>query len=187
MAVYDLTKPVEALVVSVWAPWADLIATGPKTIETRTWATRWRGPIVILCTKTKNKDTKAAMELYQSDAWEGGPLLDADYVPSYGKVLALATLSEVRPMMEADKPAALYADHWSIEYWHSKSKRWQTKFSWVLEDVMSVEPFDMNGKQSPFRHIFQPGELRPIATPELCFKRPCTTTFTKRQLQLPGL
>ncbi len=33
--------------LSVKQPWADLIASGEKTIETRTWWTGYRGPLVI--------------------------------------------------------------------------------------------------------------------------------------------
>lgn len=29
-------------------PWAELVASGRKTIETRTWATKYRGPLLIV-------------------------------------------------------------------------------------------------------------------------------------------
>lgn len=33
-------------------PWATLVAVGAKTIETRSWGTRYRGPVVIHAAKT---------------------------------------------------------------------------------------------------------------------------------------
>ncbi len=33
--------------LSLWQPWASLIALGVKTIETRSWATNYRGPLAI--------------------------------------------------------------------------------------------------------------------------------------------
>jgi hypothetical protein len=33
--------------LSLWQPWASLIAVGAKRIETRGWATKYRGPIAI--------------------------------------------------------------------------------------------------------------------------------------------
>lgn len=33
--------------LSLWQPWASLIAVGEKQIETRSWATNYRGPLVI--------------------------------------------------------------------------------------------------------------------------------------------
>ena len=35
-------------------PWANLIASGQKTIETRTWATIYRGPLLIVSSKRPN-------------------------------------------------------------------------------------------------------------------------------------
>lgn len=33
--------------LTLWQPWASLIALGAKTIETRSWSTKYRGPIAI--------------------------------------------------------------------------------------------------------------------------------------------
>lgn len=38
--------------ISLWQPWASLIAYGVKTIETRSWSTSYRGPIAIHAAKT---------------------------------------------------------------------------------------------------------------------------------------
>ncbi len=34
-------------VLTIWQPWASLIACGAKKYETRSWATKYRGPIAI--------------------------------------------------------------------------------------------------------------------------------------------
>ena len=39
--------------ISLWEPWASLMATGAKTIETRGWATRHRGPLLICAAKRR--------------------------------------------------------------------------------------------------------------------------------------
>ena len=33
--------------ISLWEPWATLLATGQKRIETRSWSTDYRGPVAI--------------------------------------------------------------------------------------------------------------------------------------------
>ena len=33
--------------ITIWQPWASLLATGAKRYETRGWATKYRGPIAI--------------------------------------------------------------------------------------------------------------------------------------------
>lgn len=37
----------EIPVLSLWQPWATLVALGVKSIETRSWSTKYRGPIAI--------------------------------------------------------------------------------------------------------------------------------------------
>lgn len=34
-------------VLTLWQPWASLVALGVKTIETRSWSTKYRGPLAI--------------------------------------------------------------------------------------------------------------------------------------------
>lgn len=68
--------------ISVKQPWANMIATGEKTIETRTWSTDFRGEILIVSSK------------------------DPD-IPPAGCAVAVATLVDCRPMSVLDEPAAL--------------------------------------------------------------------------------
>lgn len=51
--------------ISLWQPWATLIATGAKQIETRSWATSYRGPIAIHAAKRKVRK-----ELIELAEWE---------------------------------------------------------------------------------------------------------------------
>lgn len=44
------TQPIKAL--SLWQPWASLVAYGVKRHETRHWSTAYRGPIAIHAAKT---------------------------------------------------------------------------------------------------------------------------------------
>ena len=67
--------------LSVKQPWANLIASGLKTIETRTWATAYRGPLLIVSSKRPN-------------------------IPPAGSAVAIAELVDCRPMTRADEGAA---------------------------------------------------------------------------------
>jgi ASCH domain len=67
--------------LSIKQPWANLIAAGEKTIETRTWATNYRGPILIVSSKTPK-------------------------IEPAGFALAIADLADCRPMTRLDEPAA---------------------------------------------------------------------------------
>lgn len=43
------TEPIKA--ITLWQPWATLIALGAKSFETRSWAITYRGPLVIHASK----------------------------------------------------------------------------------------------------------------------------------------
>lgn len=68
--------------LSVKQPWANLIASGQKTIETRLWATHYRGELLIISSRKP------------------------DIAPA-GHAVAIATLIECRPMTQADEEAAM--------------------------------------------------------------------------------
>ncbi|WP_454763386.1 ASCH domain-containing protein [Cupriavidus campinensis] len=46
-----LTRPLPAKALSIRQPWAFLIVHGHKDIENRSWATRFRGPLLIHASK----------------------------------------------------------------------------------------------------------------------------------------
>lgn len=67
--------------LSVKQPWANLIAAGDKTIETRTWSTDYRGDILIVSSKTPR-------------------------IKPAGYALAIVRLVGCRPMTERDEAEA---------------------------------------------------------------------------------
>lgn len=67
--------------LSVKQPWANLIASGQKTIETRLWATDFRGELLIVSSKTPK-------------------------IEPAGYALAIARLVECRQMTLEDQAAA---------------------------------------------------------------------------------
>ena len=44
--------------LTIWQPWASLMCLGIKRIETRGWATRYRGPLVIHAAKRMVQDPR---------------------------------------------------------------------------------------------------------------------------------
>lgn len=67
--------------ISIKQPWANMIASGKKTIEVRTWSTSYRGPILLVSSK------RPAIE------------------PA-GCAVAVAELVDCRVMTNADEPQA---------------------------------------------------------------------------------
>ncbi|HPA21514.1 MAG TPA: ASCH domain-containing protein [Verrucomicrobiae bacterium] len=50
--------------ISLWQPWASLIAVGSKHWETRSWPTRYRGPIAIHAARHWDEECSCALSLY---------------------------------------------------------------------------------------------------------------------------
>lgn len=67
--------------ISLKQPWANLVASGKKTIETRKWATKYRGDLVI-CSSLNPK------------------------IEPYGKALCVVELYDVCPMTKKDEKKA---------------------------------------------------------------------------------
>lgn len=86
--------------ISLWQPWATLIALGFKRLETRSWSTSFRGRIAIHACK---RSTQAERMLCTQNDYIREALATAglsyDDLPQ-GAVVALSTLSGVAQMQE---------------------------------------------------------------------------------------
>ena len=81
-------------VITVWEPWASLIKEGVKRVETRSWATKYRGGLYIhagkkILTRQNVIEYREMLEL----------LADTDF--RYGRIVAKCRLTDCRIMDEA--------------------------------------------------------------------------------------
>jgi hypothetical protein len=104
--------------LSLWQPWATLVALGVKKLETRSWSTTYRGPLAIHATATmpKGMDGTAGMigdySVDRDGRSEPWYVLDRRDVgashyqlPIYlplGAVVATCVLSDVVPIVDDD-------------------------------------------------------------------------------------
>jgi hypothetical protein len=79
--------------ITIWQPWASLIACGAKKFETRSWKTDYRGPIAIHAAKKQfDTDMYSKWALFPFAEALGLPDIDSfDRLP-YGCVIAVAEL-----------------------------------------------------------------------------------------------
>lgn len=84
--------------ISLKQPWANYIASGQKTVETRKWATKYRGKILIVSSKSPN-------------------------IPPAGYALATAEIIDCRPMVKADEKAAMVKIYPKAYSWVLKNIR----------------------------------------------------------------
>lgn len=90
--------------LSIKQPWANMIASGEKTIETRRWPTDYRGPLLIVSSKMPD-------------------------IPPAGCAVAVATLVDCRPMTRDDEIAARCSLYLGAYSWALKDVRRLKPFS----------------------------------------------------------
>lgn len=117
--------------LSVKQPWAAAIATGLKTIETRTWKTKYRGPILIVAGRSCDK---AMMGYVLSEVYDKAKFYENLI---YGYAIATANLVDVRPMKYEDEDAAMCC-------------MYDSAFAWILEDIKPINPFPVRGQLGLF-------------------------------------
>jgi len=103
--------------ISLWQPWASLMAVGAKEIETRSWCTGHRGELVICASKKRHRpgEIPAVVEYwlrrYAKDLDLPTPALFQEMMAAlpYGQAVAVVDLTDCIPtayvrasMMEHD-------------------------------------------------------------------------------------
>jgi hypothetical protein len=131
----DLFPPTTIKAVSLWQPWASLVAFGIKFHETRHWTTNYRGPLAI-CAARVVDTVGAPEELCQR-------VLGRDWVNTVptGAVVAIVNLTGVKP---ADQVETTQDDRMAGNFSAGR-------FAWVLEDVQRLDqPIPIVGRQGLF-------------------------------------
>lgn len=124
--------------LSIRQPWAALIADGLKTVEDRSWATDYRGPLAIHAS---------------SGIAVGFSAEEVADLPR-GAVVAIANLIDCRPLTPADTEAAGYDPEEPLT-----PAECVGRFAWVLADAREIAPVAMKGA---LRLWECPDELLPL-------------------------
>jgi hypothetical protein len=149
-------------------PWASLVSHGFKTIETRSWQTKYRGPLAIHASKKRfgfNSETAEFVRTWSVDVWRAVPKAGADpeMCDNYplGCVVATAHLDDVVPTDPEAENGLMWSRIWNddpeeVEFWasqgwwrhggdpvaHTAQRRYGDfapgRWAWLLSDVMSL-------------------------------------------------
>jgi hypothetical protein len=162
--------------LTMWQPHASLLALGVRTIETRSWGTDYRGPLVIHAAVRWNAQTAAetneAARLMHSLAVPltglGHAFAAIEYRKTLGCVLAIADLVDCRPIPEregTDLDRLLGGFGRGRIGWFLErprlvvpARRTGAQGLWECA-VDGLEPFTAPGDESP-RALFTTEELR---------------------------
>jgi hypothetical protein len=92
--------------LSLWQPWATLVVIGAKKFETRSWPTRYRGPLLIHASKRRDRDSldligespfREALRPVFNASLSGKSL--ADSLP-YGAIIGVVNLKDCHAIHE---------------------------------------------------------------------------------------
>jgi hypothetical protein len=139
-------------VITIWEPWATLIALGLKGFETRGWATRYRGPLAIHASKKIDREACEREPIKSALAKYG---FTADNLPT-GAVVATSNLSECYSVkrdtlggtviLHGKKRSFAWGYPWINEYHFGDYSN--GRFAWELTDIKKLpEPIAAKGKQ----------------------------------------
>lgn len=137
--------------ITLWEPWASLVAIGAKTYETRSWSTSYRGPLLIHAAARPPRpvdglgfphtDSMGTMWVL-TEAWPDpvdGSNLHA-FPVRRGVVVAVANIADVIPT-ESVPPDDLERQGRFGDYTPGR-------FAWRLEDIRELEePVPARGRQ----------------------------------------
>ena len=132
-------------VITLWQPYASLIAFGLKGYETRHWSTPYRGKLAIHAAKRK-------MTADDIDLWDIVKGVYASYLPlaevlPLGAVTAIATLADCKEMRSYNGRGEINSHNLSeieemVGHWEDG------RFAWSLEQVERLtEPIAWVGGQ----------------------------------------
>ncbi len=79
--------------ITLWQPWATLVAIGAKEYETRSWSTNHRGPLAIHAAKTKDHLDLARDNILMREALFVAGILSPNQLP-LGKIVAKVELTD---------------------------------------------------------------------------------------------
>ena len=152
----------EIRIISLWQPWASLIALGLKQYETRSWSTDYRGRLAIHAAKRPvNKDELADIS-YNSAGHLTWEQISAINYP-LGCIVAIADLRDCLPMSNQE-PRDGQVNHFEkgifeSAKWHVLIHAmsplelsvgdWQLgRYAWKLENVVALpQPIPFKGGQ----------------------------------------
>lgn len=163
--------------ITLWQPWASLVALGVKTIETRAWSTSYRGPLAIHAAqgeRWRHGQRFGDWLAYRTSKTHPARIYNRDAPPlvrglPLGAVVATCTLTDVVPTEECiwipDDGIAGGERHWGvgdncaavIEAEKLYGNYAPGRFAWLFNDIEHLaEPVLARGRQGLWEWSWDP-------------------------------
>lgn len=132
--------------ISLWQPYASLMQTGAKRIETRSWETKYRGKLLICSAKggITKRELRYLLSIPSFKAGlfsQYGTEVEIKDLP-FGMALCVVDLIGIRPThkfnIDISDPEFSFGDY---------SRR---RFAWITKNQRLIKPFPVTGRQRLF-------------------------------------
>lgn len=120
--------------ISLLQPWASLITIGAKKIETRSWSTKYRGPLAIHASKGFSKLLRDLCNTQPFKAVLSKAGFNLDNLP-LGKIVATCNLVDCIKMTPEFIDLVKSAKGYELDFGVYAVGR----YAWILEDIKSLE------------------------------------------------
>jgi hypothetical protein len=145
--------------ISLWEPWASLMRAGAKTIETRSWYTNYRGPLLICASKHWDAGLSSFLEcaIVQSSLRS---------IPEFKQCRCVRSshLWKGHAVCIVDLIECVSTDGWEdIPYKELAFGDFSSgRFGWITQNLRTFAPFPVRGRQGLF-DVELPSDLRWVA------------------------
>lgn len=128
--------------ITLTQPWATLVAIGAKKIETRSWSTKYRGPLAIHAGKGLAGMSETDLLAYFHTTPFAEYLFTAGYKhPGHlprGSVIAIGVLTGVTKITATNPPSETEPEFAFGNYTPGR-------FAWHIDDVLQIVPVPARG------------------------------------------
>ncbi len=134
--------------LSLWQPWASLMAIGAKRIETRSWTTRHRGPLAIHASKRFAPEERSlCMEEPFSSALHSAGFHTLRDLP-LGAMVGVVDLIEIRP---TEGQLLASENQWPAYPEISFGNYGVGRYAWIVSNILRLDPpLPWKGRQGLF-------------------------------------
>ena len=125
--------------ISLWQPWASAIADGKKKIETRSWYTKYRGPLLIHATKKIISTPERIVIKSLCNQYGYNPYF---YAMPYGEIICRVVLVHCKLITIYNIPDGLEMNLGDYT---------QGRFMWIIDHLKKFKtPIPFRGSQGFF-------------------------------------
>lgn len=127
--------------ISLMEPWASLMRCGVKTVETRSWKTKYRGPLLICASKRWDRRQRYYLESEPVQQAFRGPTT-AEHMLC-GKAVAIVILVDCVGVMDDKYEGLFFAERHFGDFSPGR-------YCWVTNDLRAINPFPVVGQLGLF-------------------------------------